>query len=155
MADDYGLVERKKNEVTLPFATIRRLVLEQLPPGTKVSKETCVLISECCEHFIQLVSSEAVEHCQKDKKKLLGVAHLASALEQLGYASFLPAPTSPSEMQESSGSSSTSSSSKPAAQLKRARKPRRPKLTKEQEEALEKEQQMLIERAKASAARST
>jgi hypothetical protein len=68
-------------------------VTEILPPATGVafSKEARDLLIECCVEFITLVSSEANEISEKEAKKTIACDHITKALEQLGFADYVPA----------------------------------------------------------------
>jgi len=49
------------------------------------------LLIECCVEFITLVSSEANEISEKEAKKTIACDHISRALEQLGFADYVPA----------------------------------------------------------------
>ncbi len=54
------------------------------------TKETKELIGECCIEFIHLLSSESTEICEKENKKTMMGEHVISALNALGFESFVP-----------------------------------------------------------------
>ncbi len=60
-----------------------------MPPGVTCSKESRDLLIECCVEFIHLVSSEANEICEKDSRKTISPEHIMSALQALGFESFI------------------------------------------------------------------
>ena len=74
-------------------ATVQKIVSEILPPSTGIafSKEARDLLIECCVEFITLVSSEANEISEKEAKKTIACDHITKALEQLGFADYVPA----------------------------------------------------------------
>ncbi|GKT62523.1 TATA-binding protein-associated phosphoprotein [Colletotrichum tofieldiae] len=74
-------------------ATVQKIVTEILPPsaGVAFSKEARDLLIECCVEFITLISSEANEISEKEAKKTIACDHITKALEQLGFADYVPA----------------------------------------------------------------
>jgi histone H3/H4 len=91
-----------RDDVSCPFssnltdihpATVQKIVSEILPPATGVafSKEARDLLIECCVEFITLISSEANEISEKEAKKTIACDHITKALEQLGFADYVPA----------------------------------------------------------------
>ncbi|SGY93683.1 BQ5605_C037g11603 [Microbotryum silenes-dioicae] len=73
------------DDVSLPKATINKLLHELLPPGYSVAKEAKDLIADCCKEFVLSIASEANEICEKDSKKTLAPDHIIKALEALGF----------------------------------------------------------------------
>ena len=49
------------------------------------------MLIECCVEFITLISSEANEISEKEAKKTIACDHITKALEQLGFADYVPA----------------------------------------------------------------
>ena len=58
-------------DLSLPKATIQKLIQEYLPKDLSCAKETRDLLTDCCVEFVHLVSSEANEACEKDSKKTI------------------------------------------------------------------------------------
>ena len=54
------------------------------------AKETRDLLIECCVEFITMISSEANEIAEKDAKKTIACEHITKALEELGFAEYVP-----------------------------------------------------------------
>ncbi|KAJ9155638.1 TATA-binding protein-associated phosphoprotein [Pleurostoma richardsiae] len=81
------------DDLSLPKATVQKIVSEILPPanGVAFSKEARDLLIECCVEFITLISSEANEISEKEAKKTIACDHITRALEQLGFADYVPA----------------------------------------------------------------
>ncbi|KAK2018355.1 histone-like transcription factor and archaeal histone [Colletotrichum eremochloae] len=79
--------------LTASTATVQKIVTEILPPsaGVAFSKEARDLLIECCVEFITLISSEANEISEKEAKKTIACDHITKALEQLGFADYVPA----------------------------------------------------------------
>lgn len=88
---------RSKDSQTQPLtftaATVQKIVTEILPPsaGVAYSKDARDLLIECCVEFITLISSEANEISEKEAKKTIACDHITKALEQLGFAEYVPA----------------------------------------------------------------
>jgi len=78
-----------KDDLSLPKATVSKLIKEMLPDDVKCANETRDLILECCVEFIHLVSSEANDVCAKENKKTIAPEHIIKALQDLGFAEFI------------------------------------------------------------------
>jgi len=92
-AADIQITELGNDELSLPKATVQKIVTEILPPssGSVFSKEARDLLIECCVEFITLISSEANEISEKEAKKTIACDHITKALEQLGFLDYVPA----------------------------------------------------------------
>ncbi|OBZ76789.1 Negative cofactor 2 complex subunit beta [Grifola frondosa] len=88
MSDHEGGVPPSDEDLSLPKATVTKMIAELLPNDVTCAKETRDLIIECCVEFIHLVSSEANEICDKESKKTIAPEHIISALKTLGFDSF-------------------------------------------------------------------
>ncbi|KZT72641.1 histone-fold-containing protein [Daedalea quercina L-15889] len=75
-------------DLSLPKATVAKMITELLPPEVSCAKETRDLVIECCVEFIHLISSEANEICEKESKKTIAPEHIISALKHLGFETF-------------------------------------------------------------------
>ncbi|KAJ3358806.1 hypothetical protein AMAG_11068 [Allomyces macrogynus ATCC 38327] len=76
-------------DLSLPKATVTKLVNEMLPDDISCAKETRDLLIDCCVEFIHLVSSEANEVCEKDSRKTIGPEHVITALQRLGFEDYI------------------------------------------------------------------
>ncbi|KAG7448975.1 histone-fold-containing protein [Guyanagaster necrorhizus] len=76
------------DDLSLPKATITKMISELLPNDVVCAKETRDLVIECCVEFIHLISSEANEICEQESKKTIAPDHIISALKRLGFDSF-------------------------------------------------------------------
>ncbi|PIL36814.1 transcription factor [Ganoderma sinense ZZ0214-1] len=75
-------------DLSLPKATVTKMIAELLPNEITCAKETRDLIIECCVEFIHLISSEANEICEQESKKTIAPEHIITALKRLGFESF-------------------------------------------------------------------
>ncbi|RFU79788.1 negative cofactor 2 complex subunit beta [Trichoderma arundinaceum] len=84
---------RSNDDLSLPKATVQKIVSEILPPqsGVSFAKEARDLLIECCVEFITLISSEANEISEKEAKKTIACDHITKALERLGFSDYVPA----------------------------------------------------------------
>lgn len=76
-------------DLSLPKATVTKMISELLPNDITCAKETRDLVIECCVEFIHLISSEANEICETESKKTIAPEHIIVALERLGFESFI------------------------------------------------------------------
>lgn len=77
------------DELSLPKATVQKLISDMLPNDITCAKDTRDLLIECCVEFIHLLSSEANEVCEKDSKKTIAPEHVVKALQDLGFQDFI------------------------------------------------------------------
>ncbi|KAJ6629206.1 histone-fold-containing protein [Mycena sp. CBHHK59/15] len=75
-------------DLSLPKATVAKMITELLPNDVVCAKETRDLVIECCVEFIHLISSEANEICEQESKKTIAPEHIIGALKRLGFDSF-------------------------------------------------------------------
>ena len=78
-----------EDELSLPKATVYKLIAEMLPPGVSCPRETRDLLITCCVEFIHLVSGEANEICEKSGRKTINPDHVVEALRVLGFADWV------------------------------------------------------------------
>jgi len=83
-----GGVPPTDEDLSLPKATVAKMITDLLPNDVTCAKETRDLIIECCVEFIHLISSEANEICDQESKKTIAPEHIISALKRLGFDSF-------------------------------------------------------------------
>jgi down-regulator of transcription 1 len=85
--DDYmGAPIGGGDDVALPKATVNKFANELAASlEVKLAMDTRELVAECCSEFVQLLSSEANEICEKDAKKTITPEHVLRALKQLGF----------------------------------------------------------------------
>jgi len=76
------------DDLSLPKATVAKMITELLPPDITCAKETRDLVIECCVEFIHLISSEANEICEQESRKTIAPEHIIGALKRLGFDSF-------------------------------------------------------------------
>jgi histone H3/H4 len=78
-----------KEDITLPKATIAKIVKEVLPDDIKCSSDARDIILNCCIEFIHLLSSEANEYCEKENKKTISAEHIVKSLQSLGFETYI------------------------------------------------------------------
>jgi down-regulator of transcription 1 len=84
--DDYAGPIGGCDDVALPKATVNKFANELASSlEVKLAMDTRELVAECCSEFVQLLSSEANEICEKDAKKTITPEHVLRALKQLGF----------------------------------------------------------------------
>ncbi|KAI8054473.1 histone-fold-containing protein [Syncephalis plumigaleata] len=70
------------DDLSLPKATVQKLINEMMPPDIACAKETRDLLIECCVGKIHsLIASESNEICEKEAKKTIAPEHVLSALK--------------------------------------------------------------------------
>lgn len=75
--------------MALPKATVNKFANDLAHSlEVRLTSDTRDLIAACCSEFVQLLSSEANEICEKDSKKTITPEHVLRALDQLGLERF-------------------------------------------------------------------
>ncbi|XP_057516456.1 protein Dr1 homolog [Amaranthus tricolor] len=88
MMDPMDIVGKAKEDASLPKATMTKIIKEMLPPDVRVARDTQDLLIECCVEFINLVSSESNEVCNREEKRTIAPEHVIKALEVLGFGEY-------------------------------------------------------------------
>ncbi|XP_008787932.1 protein Dr1 homolog [Phoenix dactylifera] len=83
------IVGKSKEDVSLPKATMFKIIKEMLPPDVRVARDAQDLLVECCVEFINLVSSESNEVCSREEKRTIAPEHVLKALEVLGFGEYV------------------------------------------------------------------
>lgn len=84
--DDYAGPSGGSDDVVLPKATVNKFANELAASlDVRLTMDTRELVAECCSEFVQLLSSEANEICERDAKKTITPEHVLRALQQLGF----------------------------------------------------------------------
>jgi len=81
MADD--------SEVSLPKSTLQKTIKDLLPADMRVAGDAVDLLVQCCNEFVHLVSTQANEVSETEKRSTINPEHIVRALEQLGFTSYL------------------------------------------------------------------
>ncbi|KAL1919329.1 uncharacterized protein VTP21DRAFT_2022 [Calcarisporiella thermophila] len=77
------------DELSLPKATVQKIIQEMMPDDMACAKDTRDLLIDCCVEFIHLIASEANEICEKEAKKTIAAEHVIEALKGLGFESYI------------------------------------------------------------------
>lgn len=83
------IVGKTKEDASLPKATMTKIIKEMLPPDVRVARDCQDLLIECCVEFINLLSSESNEVCNREDKKTIAPEHVMKALEALGFGEYI------------------------------------------------------------------
>ncbi|KAI8142083.1 histone-fold-containing protein [Fennellomyces sp. T-0311] len=77
------------DDLSLPKATVQKLINEMMPQDVVCTKEARDLLIESCVEFIHLIASEANDICDKETKKTIAGEHVVSALKALGFEEYV------------------------------------------------------------------
>ncbi|CDH50105.1 histone-fold-containing protein [Lichtheimia corymbifera JMRC:FSU:9682] len=77
------------DELSLPKATVQKLINEMMPSDVACTKEARDVLIDCCVEFIHLIASEANDICDKEAKKTIAGEHIVSALRELGFEEYI------------------------------------------------------------------
>ncbi|KAH9604752.1 hypothetical protein KSS87_020212 [Heliosperma pusillum] len=76
------IVGKAKEDASLPKATMTKIIKEMLPAEVRVARDAQDLLIECCVEFINLVSSESNEVCNREDKRTIAPEHVLKALQK-------------------------------------------------------------------------
>ncbi|KAJ1824970.1 negative cofactor 2 transcription regulator complex subunit ncb2 [Coemansia sp. S610] len=89
MSDYEGGGTTNDDDLSLPRATVFKLIAEMLPEDIVCAKDTRELLLECCNEFIHLIASESNDVCEKEAKKTIAAEHVLTALQDLGFGKYV------------------------------------------------------------------
>lgn len=89
MSDNERSAGMGDDDLSLPKATVQKLINEMMPEDIICSKDTRDLLIDCCVEFIHLIASEANEICEKETKKIIAGEHVLQALQALGFEDYV------------------------------------------------------------------
>ncbi|XP_028753731.1 protein Dr1 homolog isoform X1 [Neltuma alba] len=87
--DSMDIVGKSKEDASLPKATMTKIIKEMLPPDVRVARDAQDLLIECCVEFINLVSSESNDVCNREDKRTIAPEHVLKALQVLGFSEYI------------------------------------------------------------------
>ncbi|KAG7195502.1 negative cofactor 2 transcription regulator complex subunit ncb2 [Scheffersomyces spartinae] len=86
---EYGLTSNGGEDLSLPKATVQKIISEIMPKEIAISKEARDAITDCAIEFIMLLSSQLNEIAEKEAKKTIASDHVVKALEELDFKNYL------------------------------------------------------------------
>ncbi|KAJ0817647.1 putative transcription factor Hap3/NF-YB family [Helianthus annuus] len=72
-----------------PIANISRIMKKGLPADDKIAKDAKETVQECVSEFISLITSEANDKCQREKRKTVNDDDLLWAMATLGFEDYI------------------------------------------------------------------
>ncbi|CAN8252060.1 unnamed protein product [Cochlearia groenlandica] len=87
--DPMDIVGKSKEDASLPKATMTKIIKEMLPPDVRVARDAQDLLIDCCVEFINLVSSESNDVCNKEDRRTIAPEHVLKALQVLGFGEYI------------------------------------------------------------------
>lgn len=76
-------------DLSLPKATVQKIIGEVLPKDIAISKEAREAITECSIEFIMILSTQLNDIAEKEAKKTIASDHVVKALDELGFHNYL------------------------------------------------------------------
>lgn len=84
------MLEPGQEEISLPKATVQKVIGEILPDNYSFTKDAREALIECCIEFLMIVSTESNDIADKELKKTISTGHVLHALENLGFGDYVP-----------------------------------------------------------------
>ena len=79
-----------KDDVSLPKATVQKLISEILDEDVTFNKDSREIIIKSGIEFLMILASMSSEMAENDAKKTIAPEHVLKALEELEYGIFIP-----------------------------------------------------------------
>lgn len=79
-----------EEDLSLPRATVQKILSEILPTDTCVTKEAREALIECCINFIMIVATESNDIAEQDLKKTISTDHILRSIRNLGFEHYVP-----------------------------------------------------------------
>ncbi|KAI8092775.1 histone-fold-containing protein [Halteromyces radiatus] len=89
MSDNERSGSTVDDDLSLPKATVQKLINEMMPDDVVCAKDTRDLLIDCCVEFIHLIASESNEICEKETKKTIAGEHVLQSLQALGFEEYV------------------------------------------------------------------
>ncbi|KZV25985.1 hypothetical protein F511_08930 [Dorcoceras hygrometricum] len=83
------LADTKEQDGLLPIANVSRIMKKHLPANAKISKEAKQTVQECVSEFINFITGEASDKCQREKRKTINGDDLLWAMTTLGFENYV------------------------------------------------------------------
>ncbi|KAK9447471.1 histone-fold-containing protein [Limtongia smithiae] len=77
------------DDLSLPKATVQKIVSEIVPPDLVFSRDARDALIECCVEFIGVLSQTANEMAEGEAKKTIASDHVIRALQELGFTDYI------------------------------------------------------------------
>ncbi|CAI9109266.1 OLC1v1009057C1 [Oldenlandia corymbosa var. corymbosa] len=84
-----NVFDSKEQERFLPIANVSRIMKKSLPANAKISKEAKEIVQECVSEFISIITGEASDKCQREKRKTINGDDLLWAMTTLGFENYV------------------------------------------------------------------
>jgi histone H3/H4 len=75
MADDVGL----------PKSTLQKSIKDLLPKEMRIAGDASDLLVQCCNQFVHLISTQANDISEREKRSTISPEHVIKALEELEF----------------------------------------------------------------------
>ncbi|KAJ0623156.1 putative transcription factor Hap3/NF-YB family [Helianthus annuus] len=72
-----------------PIANTSRVMKKGLPADDKIAKDAKETVQECVSEFISLITSEANDKCQREKRKTVNDDDFLWAMATLGFEDYI------------------------------------------------------------------
>ncbi|KAH3670467.1 hypothetical protein OGAPHI_000982 [Ogataea philodendri] len=82
--------QQPQDELSLPKATVQKIISEVLPSEFSFTKDAREALIECCIEFLMILSTESNDIADKELKKTISTDHVLKAVTELGFVDYLP-----------------------------------------------------------------
>jgi histone H3/H4 len=79
------------DDVSLPKSTIQKLIKDLMPDGVRIAADATDMVARCANEFVHLVTTQANEISEREKKSTITPDHIIKALDELEFKAFLEA----------------------------------------------------------------
>ncbi|ESX03007.1 hypothetical protein KL921_003516 [Ogataea angusta] len=82
--------QQPQEELSLPKATVQKIISEVLPSEFSFTKDAREALIECCIEFLMILSTESNDIADKELKKTISTDHVLKAVTELGFVDYIP-----------------------------------------------------------------
>ncbi|KAH3682283.1 hypothetical protein WICPIJ_006752 [Wickerhamomyces pijperi] len=86
---EYGSSSAGSEDLSLPKATVQKIITEVLPSDLTFSKDARDIVIECCIEFIMILSDQSNDIAEQEAKKTIASDHVVKALKELGFHDYI------------------------------------------------------------------
>lgn len=74
-----------QDDVGLPRTTVQKSIKELMPKEMRIAGDASELLVQCCNQFVHLVSTQANDISEREKRSTISPEHVVKALEELEF----------------------------------------------------------------------
>ena len=73
------------DDVGLPRSTLQKAIKDMLPQDLRIAGDASDLLVQCCNQFVHLISTQANDISEREKRSIISPEHVVRAVEELEF----------------------------------------------------------------------